>query len=76
MVDDIQRRLDGLFDALNCETLSPPVVDQLSELVRAMAARDQAASLAIHVDLLTKGSRTDDIGRWMPAIKQLILRLN
>jgi len=75
MVDDTERRLNALFDSLNCETLSPPVMEQLNSLTDAMAARDQPRSLAIHADLLAQGSRTDDIGLWMSAIKQLILRL-
>lgn len=41
----------------------------------AMAAHDRDGALAIHVDLLTKGSLTDDIGLWMSGLKQLILRL-
>ena len=41
----------------------------------AMEARDRPAALAIHVDLLTRGSQTDDIGLWMSGIKQLIMRL-
>ncbi|KDQ53752.1 hypothetical protein JAAARDRAFT_422252 [Jaapia argillacea MUCL 33604] len=72
---DFERRINVLFDALNCETLSPSVVDQLVELTQAMAARDRQAALAIHTDLLTKGSVSDDIGLWMSSIKQLILRL-
>ena len=32
MVDDTERRLNALFDALNCETLSKPVVEQLVTL--------------------------------------------
>jgi len=40
-----------------------------------MEARDRDAALSIHVDLLTRGSQTDDIGLWMSAIKQLILRM-
>lgn len=32
MIDDTERRLNTLFDALNCETLSPPVVGQLGQL--------------------------------------------
>ncbi|KAI5121114.1 hypothetical protein M0805_002787 [Coniferiporia weirii] len=75
MVDDTERRLNALFDALNCETLSPPVVSQLGDLTEAMAARDQQRSLAIHAELLVQGSRTDDIGLWMSAIKLLIMRL-
>ena len=41
----------------------------------AMEARDRDVALAIHVDLLTKGSQTDDIGLWMSGLKQLIMRL-
>ncbi|KAJ7714576.1 hypothetical protein DFH07DRAFT_374457 [Mycena maculata] len=75
LVDDLERRIGPLFDALNCETLSQPVVDQLLVLTRAMKSRDRQAALAIHVDLLTRGSQTDDIGLWMSGIKQLIMRL-
>ncbi|CAA7257388.1 unnamed protein product [Cyclocybe aegerita] len=75
LVDDLERRINPLFDALNCETLSRPVVDQLVVLTRAMDARDRPNALAIHVELLTRGSQTDDIGMWMSGIKQLIMRL-
>jgi protein transport protein SEC31 len=75
MVDDLERRINPLFDALNCETLSQPVVDQLLVLIQAMAVPDRESALAIHVDLLTRGSQTDDIGLWMSGIKQLITRL-
>ena len=94
LVDDLERRINPLFDALNCETLSKPVVDQLLVLTRgefrlftftalimlishklAMESHDRPAALAIHVDLLTRGSQTDDIGLWMSGVKQLIMRL-
>ncbi|KAJ7139389.1 hypothetical protein C8R44DRAFT_693828 [Mycena epipterygia] len=75
LVDDLERRINPLFDALNCETLSQPVVEQLLVLTRAMESHDRPAALAIHVDLLTRGSQTDDIGLWMSGIKQLIMRL-
>ncbi|KAG9122073.1 protein transport protein S31 [Ceratobasidium sp. 392] len=75
MVDDIERRLNVLFDALNCETLSRPVVDQLLTLIQAMQVPDGPGATAIHVDLLTRGSRTDDIGLWMSGVKQLIIRM-
>ena len=92
-MDDLERRINPLFDALNCETLSKSVVEQLLVLTRgepfykskrciqpimnylAMESRDRPAALAIHVDLLTRGSQTDDIGLWMSGIKQLIMRL-
>ncbi|EPQ53749.1 hypothetical protein GLOTRDRAFT_122261 [Gloeophyllum trabeum ATCC 11539] len=75
VADDLDRRINGLFDALNCETLSRPVVDQLLDLTSAMAAHDREAALTIHMDLLTRGALTDDIGLWMSAVKQLIMRL-
>ena len=36
MVDDLERRINPLFDALNCETLSKPVVNQLLVLIQGM----------------------------------------
>ncbi|CAE6512434.1 unnamed protein product [Rhizoctonia solani] len=75
MVDDIERRLNVLFDALNCETISRPVVDQLLTLIQAMQVPDAQTATSIHVDLLTRGSRTDDIGLWMSGVKQLIIRM-
>ncbi|KAI8971291.1 hypothetical protein BD414DRAFT_540468 [Trametes punicea] len=75
LVDDLERRINPLFDALNCETLSKPVCEQLLMLTRAMEAHDRETAMAIHMDLLTRGSLTDDIGLWMSGIKQLIIRL-
>ncbi|KAF5344633.1 hypothetical protein D9756_011231 [Leucocoprinus leucothites] len=75
VAEDLDRRVNALFDALNCETLSKPVVEQLVVLTRAMAARDRPAALAMHVDLLTRGAPTDNITTWMPALKQLIMRM-
>jgi len=40
-----------------------------------MDARDRPAALALHVELLTRGSQTDDIGLWMSGVKQLIMRV-
>ena len=44
-------------------------------LCTAMEAHDREQAMAIHMDLLTRGSLTDDIGLWMSGIKQLIVRL-
>lgn len=40
-----------------------------------MEAHDRDGAMAIHMDLLTRGSLTDDIGLWMSGVKQLIMRL-
>ncbi|KAH9943542.1 hypothetical protein B0H21DRAFT_748869 [Amylocystis lapponica] len=37
LVDDLERRINPLFDALNCETLSKPVCEQLVVLSRGMS---------------------------------------
>jgi protein transport protein SEC31 len=75
IVDDVERRLNPLFDALNCETLSEGVLEQLAVLTKAMEARDKPAALAIHVEILTRESQTENIALWMSGIKQLILRV-
>ncbi|KAG8985457.1 protein transport protein S31 [Tulasnella sp. JGI-2019a] len=75
MVDDTERRLNALFDALNCETLSKSVSDQLNALTDAMERRDQQAALQIHVDMLTTATASDDIALWAPGVKLLIMRL-
>lgn len=75
LLEDLERRINPLFDALNCETLPRPIVDQLVALVRAMDAHDRPAALAIHVDILTRNAQTEDLGLWMSGVKQLIMRL-
>jgi len=75
MVDDTERRLNALFDALNCETLSGPLVDQLNLLTQAMERGDQATALAAHVDMLTKASPGDEVALWMSGVKLLIMRM-
>jgi protein transport protein SEC31 len=43
--------------------------------MKAIAQRDKNTAMAIHVQLLTTGAVTDDIGLWMSGVKQLIMRL-
>ncbi|EIM81877.1 uncharacterized protein STEHIDRAFT_103269 [Stereum hirsutum FP-91666 SS1] len=74
LVDDLERRINPLFDALNCETLSAPTVEQLLVLTKAMENHDRDAALQLHVNMLTSTSG-DDIALWMSGIKQLIMRL-
>ena len=40
-----------------------------------MRAHDREAAASLHMELLTKGSQTDDIGFWMSGLKQLLMRL-
>ena len=40
----------------------------------AIEERDQQRALRLHLDLLTAGSRTDDLSGWMPAVKVIAMR--
>ncbi|KAG8881687.1 protein transport protein S31 [Tulasnella sp. 331] len=75
MVDDTERRLNTLFDALNCETLSTSVSEKLHGLTNAMERRDQQAALQIHLEMLTTATTSDDIALWASGVKLLIMRL-
>jgi len=76
LAEDTERRLNVLFDSLNCATLSMPVVEQLFGLYQAFQAQNAQVALDIHLDMLTKGARGgDDIIVWMPGVKQLINRM-
>lgn len=39
MVDDTDRRLNVLFDALNCETLSPAAIDGLNAMMQGESSQ-------------------------------------
>ncbi|OJJ47172.1 hypothetical protein ASPZODRAFT_116228 [Penicilliopsis zonata CBS 506.65] len=70
-VDDAERRLNILFDHLNNEDLlRPNTVADMTELARAIQARDYETARTIHLDLLT--NRTDECGQWMVGVKRLI----
>ncbi|KZO91995.1 hypothetical protein CALVIDRAFT_567736 [Calocera viscosa TUFC12733] len=75
VVDDTERRLNNLFDALNCETLSAPVLQQLQQLIGAMQARELHSAMNTHVRLLTSGIASDNVAIWGPGIKQLLNRM-
>ncbi|EJT99394.1 hypothetical protein DACRYDRAFT_23938 [Dacryopinax primogenitus] len=75
LVDDTERRLNNLFDALNCESLTSPVVQQLHQLIAAMQARDFHSAMNVHVRLLTSGTASDNVAIWGPGIKQILNRM-
>ncbi len=91
--------MSALFDAMNCEMLSPMVTEKLAELSNglfffasslsylnklvtfaAVEIRNQGLALSIHSDLLQQSSASsrpeDNIGSWMAAVRQLIMRLH
>lgn len=68
-LDDCQRRLDSMFDAMNCGELSPDTIDMIHGITvgplqppdpvhtlltfPAMSQGDPASALAAHVALIT-----------------------
>ncbi|WWC68183.1 uncharacterized protein I206_102106 [Kwoniella pini CBS 10737] len=70
VVEDTERRLNILFDGLNNETVPKQAIDQLSNISKAVGARDWNSALAMHVELLTNSS--GEMTTWVPGVKQLI----
>ncbi|KIJ26018.1 hypothetical protein M422DRAFT_272983, partial [Sphaerobolus stellatus SS14] len=76
LVDDTDRRVNLLFDALNCETLSKNTSEILFALIRAMSERNRDAALMIHADMLKAATTSnEDIMTWAMGVKQLCIRL-
>lgn len=74
MVDETERKLNALFDALNCGTIAPAAIPLLLQLVAAMGARNQQAALGLHLELATTSS--GELSSALTGIKFLISRLN
>ncbi|PKY23363.1 WD40 repeat-like protein [Rhizophagus irregularis] len=66
---DTEKRLNTLFDALNNEEISEPIIDSLLKLVQAMEIRDYTTANNLQVNLLTSYSNET---KWLIGIKQLI----
>lgn len=60
-VDDAEKRLNILFDALNNSELASATVGLLSQLAQAMQARDFDQAQALHTELI---KQTDQGGSW------------
>ncbi|KAI5474282.1 hypothetical protein MNV49_003665 [Pseudohyphozyma bogoriensis] len=71
MVNDIEKRLNLLFDMLNCETLRDPSLGRLLEIVKAIEARNQQAALELHLQLITLGA--GDVAPFQAALKILYI---
>ncbi|KAL7419086.1 protein transport protein S31 [Cryptotrichosporon argae] len=70
IVDDTERRLNILFDALNNDAVPTPTVETTRRIAGALKAGDPNGALAVHVELLT--TATGETTVWAPGIKQLI----
>ncbi|RHZ89524.1 hypothetical protein Glove_13g91 [Diversispora epigaea] len=70
ILDDIERRLNVLFDALNNEDISPEVIKSLTDLVRALEARNYYTANIFLVLLMT--TKMAECSTWIVGIKHLI----
>ncbi|KAF8928264.1 protein transport protein S31 [Dissophora ornata] len=70
-LDDAEKKLNVLFDMLNNEEVSQPVVDQMLLLAQALQAKNYNSAYQIHLEL--HSSRTDEVSSWMTGVKRLIV---
>ncbi|KAM0749096.1 hypothetical protein T439DRAFT_349169 [Meredithblackwellia eburnea MCA 4105] len=73
MLNDMEKRMNALFDMLNCETLSEPVVSRLLEITKAVEARNQPLALDLHLQMLTQGG--PELSVFQAALKFLLQRM-
>ena len=67
MMADMEKRLNLLFDMLNCETLPQAQLDRVLEIVKAIEARNQPLALDLHLQMLTQGG--SELGAFQAALK-------
>ncbi|GAA5916939.1 hypothetical protein JCM6882_003835 [Rhodosporidiobolus microsporus] len=73
LIADTEKRLNILFDALNCETISEGTAKNVGEVCQAIAARNQNVALDAHLRMLT-GAPTE-AAPWQAALKFVVSRL-
>lgn len=76
MVDDMERRVNLLFDLLNNGLLDTKLVNGLTALVGAVDRRDQQGALGIHLQLVTQSGSSGDVSGALVGVKMIISRLN
>ena len=70
-VEDVEKRLEVLWDRLRERSVHEPVLGGLFEIARALDAGDFQAALAVHARLIAS-SNFDDVGYFMVGIKNCI----
>ncbi|KAG0303589.1 protein transport protein S31 [Dissophora globulifera] len=70
-LDDAEKKLNVLFDMLNNEEVSAPVVDQMLLLAQALQTKNYNSAYQIHLEL--HSTRTDEVSSWMTGVKRLIV---
>ncbi|KAK4049617.1 protein transport protein S31 [Microbotryomycetes sp. JL221] len=73
MIQDTEKRINVLFDMLNCETLTPASTNRLLEVCKAIDARNKQQALDLHLQMITSGAT--DVGSFQAAVKFLIQRM-
>ncbi|KAH8826242.1 hypothetical protein DL96DRAFT_1710834 [Flagelloscypha sp. PMI_526] len=78
-IPEDQKIIHGVIYGLLQELKSVPqmrvTLEGLGELVKAMQAGDKGAALAIHVELITRATQSENLGLPLSAVKQLVVRL-
>ncbi|GAA5940398.1 hypothetical protein JCM1841_004304 [Sporobolomyces salmonicolor] len=75
MINDTEKRLNILFDMLNCETLSEASTATVLEICKAIEARNQALALDLHLQMLTAGPGSNDVAPFQAALKLVVQRM-
>ncbi|GAA5877749.1 hypothetical protein JCM8547_001527 [Rhodosporidiobolus lusitaniae] len=73
VINDTEKRLNVLFDALNCETIQPQTAKNVEAVTQAIAARNQQAALDAHLRMLT--AAPTEAAPWQAALKFVVSRL-
>ncbi|GAA5841077.1 hypothetical protein JCM5353_001374 [Sporobolomyces roseus] len=71
MINETEKRLNMLFDLINCEALSENSTEKILEICRAIESRNQALALDLHLSLLTT---SNDVAPFQAALKLVIQR--
>jgi protein transport protein SEC31 len=74
-IDDVDRRINLLFDLINCATVDAKIMPGLHQLCQAIEARNQQAALGLHVQLASSSSG-GDMSTVLVGVKLLISKMN
>ncbi|GAA6022152.1 hypothetical protein JCM11491_005106 [Sporobolomyces phaffii] len=72
MINETEKRLNLLFDLINCDALSEGSTGKVLEICQAIEARNQPLALDLHLSLLTT---SNDVAPFQAALKLVIQRL-
>ncbi|XP_031552702.1 protein transport protein Sec31A-like [Actinia tenebrosa] len=70
-LDEVSKRLEGLYDRLREQKLSKPILTGLHEIAQACQSGDYPRGLMAHTGLISSGSFSE-ISSFMPGLKSLM----